>query len=385
MKAYLNEALYSSRRSAIREFTALAGTVPGCIKLTLGEPDFDTPEPVREAAKAALDNHETHYIPNQGIPELRRAIADFENHSYGMDFQPEEILVTVGATEALFIAFFGILNPGDEVIIPAPAFVLYEEIVKLCRAVPVLLDTSKDGFQLSRETLEQAMTPRTKAILLNSPNNPTGCVYTRESLDNVHELVKDKPVFILCDDVYRQLVYTEDYHSFMEYRDLRKQLLLIQSFSKPYAMTGWRMGYLAADREVMERLELIHQFSVVSTPAPFQKACMEALSWDPSEMRETYRKRRDYVCGRLKAMGLSYVKPQGAFYVFPSVKELGLDSAELARRLIREAKVAVTPGFCLGAEGFIRISCGASMEDLEEGLSRMERWIRNRKETMSHD
>lgn len=374
MERFLNSAVYGAKRSAIREFSKLAQETKGCLRLTLGEPDFDTPLPVREAAIRSLNNHETHYIANNGAPALLKAISEFEKKK-GLCYAPEEIIVTSGATEALFVSLFGILNPGDEVVIPTPAFVLYEEIVKLCRAIPVFLDTSKDGFQLTKESLSSVITPKTKAILINSPNNPSGTVYGPESYAALHDAVKDKPIFVLCDDVYRELCYEEEYHSFAEYTDLRKQLLVIQSFSKPYAMTGWRVGYLMADAAIKERLELIHQFMVVSTPAPFQNACIEALKVDPSSMVETYRKRRAYICSRLDAMGLSYPAPKGAFYIFPSIEKFGLTSDEFCRRMIREVGLAATPGFCFGAEGYIRLSYCYSDEELKECLDRLEQFI----------
>lgn len=219
------------------------------------------------------------------------------------------------------------------------------------------------------------MTPKTKVILLNSPNNPTGCVYTEESLGFVREAVEGKPIFVLCDDVYRQLTYTENYHSFAEFKELKEQLLVVQSFSKPYAMTGWRMGYLMAERSIMERLELIHQFMVVSTPAPFQKACVEALDYNPAPMLETYRKRRAYVLSRLGEMGLETAEPEGAFYAFPCIAAYGLPSAEFCTRMIKEAGLAATPGSCFGAEGYIRLSYCYSDDVLQEGMNRLERFL----------
>lgn len=376
MRNHLNEAVYTSRRSAIREFSKLAANTPGCVRLTLGEPDFNTPAEVSAEAWSALKRGETHYIENNGARALRDAIAAFEARENGMDYGEDEIIVTAGATEALFVALYGILNPGDEVIIPMPAFVLYEEICKLCRARVVPLDTTADEFQIRRKALEPLITGKTKAILLNSPNNPTGCVYDGESLETVRSLVKTRPIFVLCDDVYRQLCYMDHYYSFSEFRELREQILVIQSFSKPYAMTGWRVGYLMADRSVKERLELVHQFMVVSTPAPFQQACITALAADVSPMLREYRVRRDYVIGRLEAMGLRLVVPEGAFYAFPSIAEFGIPSTEFCERLVREAGVAVTPGVAFGEDAHIRLSYCCSMADLEKGLDRLETFLR---------
>lgn len=376
MKEHLNTALYTAQKSAIREFAALAAATPGCVSLTLGEPDFDTPAEVKAEAAAALERGETHYINNNGSPALRAAIAAYENRRLGADYTAEEVIVTAGATEALFTALFGILNPGDEVIVPMPAFVLYEQIVNLCRGVTVPLDTSKSGFRIEGDRLAALITPKTKAIVLNSPNNPTGCVYNEESLRAVYDAVKDKPIFVICDDVYRDLIYTEDYHSFAEFRDLREQILFVQSFSKPYAMTGWRMGYLISDAGVNERLRLAHQFSVVSTPAPFQSACITALSCDVSPMRDTYDRRRKYALSRLRGMGLPVEEPLGAFYLFPDISAHGQDSFSFCTRMVKEALVAATPGACFGADGNIRISYACSEETLKTGLDRMEGFLK---------
>ena len=375
MKDALNSAIYGARRSAIREYSRLAAETPGCVALALGEPDFDTPQPVEAAVDEAFAHHETHYIPNNGSPALREAIADFERTQNGMDYTADEVIVTIGATEALFVALFGILNPGDEVIVPTPAFVLYEEIVGLCRGRFVPLDTRKDAFQINPDRLRAAITPHTKAIVLNSPNNPTGCIYTPQSLAAVREAVAGRDIFVICDDVYRQLIYTEQYHSFAEFRDLRKQILVVQSFSKPYAMTGWRMGYLLADAAVKERLELLHQFMVVSAPTPFQRPCIEALRQSVEPMRSVYRKRRALVLARLEAMGLDMTEPLGAFYVFPSIEKFGLPSAEFCRRMIREAGLAATPGDCFGADGYIRLTYCYGDEALQTGLDRLEQFI----------
>lgn len=380
MRDRLNAAVYTAKRSAIREFSALAKATPGCVSLTLGEPDFDTPLPVRDAAWDALCSHETHYIENNGARALRERIAAYEHDKNGMDYTADEVIVTAGATEALFVALFGILNPGDEVIIPTPAFVLYEEIVKLCRGVPVFLDTAPDGFQIDAARLSALVTPRTKAILLNSPNNPTGCIYDAESLAAVQSIAAERPLFVICDDVYRQLFYGTEYHSFAEFRALRDRLLLVQSFSKPYAMTGWRMGYLLADAPVKERLELLHQFMVVSMPAPFQRAAIAALEYDPAPLVETYRRRRAYVLSRLDGMGLDYPEPLGAFYAFPSIRRFGLEDREFCTRLIREGSLAVTPGACFGGPGHIRLSYCYGDAELKEGLDRLERFLEKLKQ-----
>ena len=371
----LNTALYGAKRSAIREFSRLAARTPGCIRLTLGEPDFDTPAPVCAAVGEALAAGETHYIENNGVPALREKIAAFERERNGLDYAAGDVIVTAGATEALFAALFGILNPGDEVIVPVPAFVLYERIVGLCRGVFVPLDTAPSGFQIDEASLSALITPRTKAIVLNSPNNPTGVVYDRRSLEAVRRVAAAREIFVICDDVYRQLCYAPDYLSFAEYRELRDRIIVAQSFSKPYAMTGWRMGYLLADAPVRERLELAHQFMVTSTPAPFQRACVAALDADPGDMLAEYRRRRDFVLAALGGMGLEAPVPQGAFYVFPSIARFGMDSAAFCTRLLTEAGVAVTPGGAFGADGHVRVSYCCAMDDLREGMARLAGFI----------
>lgn len=375
MKEKLNSAVYSLRKSAIREFSRLAKETPGCVALTLGEPDFDTPSPIRSAAEQSLENHETHYIENSGLYLLRERIARFEKEKHGFDCTPEQVIVTSGATEALFVALYGVLNPGDEVIIPTPAFVLYEEIVKLARGVTRHLDTSQDGFQISGKALRALVTDKTKAIVLNSPNNPTGTVLDAKSLKSVHDIAKEKDIFVICDDVYRELVYTDDYHSFCEFEDLRDRTFLVQSFSKPYAMTGWRMGYLISPPDIVSSLALVHQFVVVSTASPFQKAAIRALDFDPVELKNTYRKRRSYMLGRLRDMGLDVPEPQGAFYMFPSIRRFCLDSATFCTRMIKEAGLAATPGFCFGSDDHIRLTYCYSDDQLKEGLDRLEKFL----------
>lgn len=371
----MNPALSGVTPSAIRRFSALAKETPGCMALTLGEPDFDTPAPVVAAAETALERGETHYIANNGREDLREAISAYERERHGLHYAPDEVIVTVGATQALFLALFGILEPGDEVVVPTPAYPLYAEAAKLCHATPVFLDTAASAFQIEPDALAAVITPRTKAIVLNSPNNPTGAVLGLPSLQAVHDAIIGRGIFAVCDDVYRELTYGGRPHSLAESEDLRSQVLVAQSFSKPWAMTGWRMGYLLGDRKVVQRLALAHQFMVSSTPAPFQRACVEALDTDPSPMVETYRARRTYVLERLEAMGLPVVPPQGAFYVFPSVAEFPMGSEEFCTRLIREGGLALTPGSCFGAEGYVRLSYCYSNEDLREGLDRLERFI----------
>ena len=369
----LNANLSALKRSQIRVYTNLARETGDCVMLTIGEPDFDTPENVKAAAAAALAANRTHYAPNQGTVSLRKAISEYET-ARGHRVTPEQVLVTVGACQALFTALLGILNPGDEVIVPTPGFVLYESIIAVAGAKMVPLDIAKTGFQIEKEALDAALTEKTKAIILNSPNNPTGVVLNRESLANVKEAVLGKPVFVITDNVYGQLSdgicpdLSQD-------PALKEQVILCQSFSKPYAMTGWRVGYLTCPDYVMDRLLLLSAATITAVPTFVQDAAEAALKTDTTAMADTYRKRREYVCSRLERMGLPFPKPEGAFYVFPNIEKFGISDEEFCVRMIREAKVAAVPGSCFGGPGHIRLSCCCSDADLKLGLDRMERFV----------
>ena len=376
MELTLNSAVMNVELSGIRQFTYLVRDTPGACALTIGEPDLNTPDAIKEAAKAALDANDTHYPPGNGFPYLLEAVSKFEAEHHGLHYAPSEIIMTVGATEALFAAFSTILNPGDEVIIPTPAFGLYEALVKLRGGVPVNLPTEHNRFQIVPAELAAAITPKTKAIILTSPNNPTGCMYTKETLDAIHDILKDKPIFVLCDDVYRTLVYTEGYHSFAEFQDMRDRIIVINSFSKPYAMTGWRLGYCMADAPIMDRIQVFHQYAVTSIPSFVQKACVTALGTDTSDVVEIFRKRRDYVYKRLVDMGLEVQEPEGAFYMFINIQKYGMDSQTFCEKMLKEGLVGVIPGIHFGTEGYMRLSYCYSDADLKEGLDRIEKFIK---------
>lgn len=370
----LNSNLSSLKRSGIRVYTNLARETPDCAMLTIGEPDLDTPQPIKDAAWAALQRGSTHYAPNQGIPALRQAVADYET-GRGNVTCPEQVLITVGSTQALFTALLGILNPGEEVIVPVPAFSLYETIITIAGGKMVPLDVSKTGFQITREALDSLMTDKTKAIILNSPNNPTGVVLNEQSLASVKEAVLGKPLFVVSDNVYSLLSYGSCPDLSLD-PDLKQQLLLCQSFSKPYAMTGWRLGYLVCPEYVMERLLLLSAGTIAAVPTFLQEAGLAALGEDTASMREIYRRRRDYVTHRLTQMGLEFPEPEGAFYVFVNIQKFGMTSDEFCTRLIREGKLAAVPGSCFGVEGFLRLSYCYSEEELKKGLDRLERFIK---------
>ena len=369
----LNSNLSCLKRSPIRLYTNLARATPDCAMLTIGEPDLDTPEIIKEAAVAAIGADHTHYAPNQGTPALRQAVADYET-ARGNATKPEEVLITIGACQALFTALLGILNPGEEVIVPTPGFMLYDTIATVAGAKAIPLDISKTGFQIDEAALNAAITPKTKAIILNSPCNPTGTIFNRESLAAIKKAVLGKPIFVLCDNVYNQLSYAECPDLSLD-PDMKEQILLCQSFSKPYAMTGWRVGYLVCPEYVMERLLLLSAATITAVPTFLQDAAIIALQTDTAPMREIYAKRRAYVCARLDAMGLSYPAPEGAFYVFPEISKYGLSSDEFCTRMIKEGKVAAVPGSCFGADNHIRLSYCYSDEELKRGLDRMEAFL----------
>lgn len=370
----LNRNLDTLQRSGIRRFTNLAKEVPDCVMLTIGEPDFDTPEAIKVAAVAALEANQTHYAPNQGTEALRKAVAEYET-GRGMPCTAEQVMITVGATGALFTALLGVLNPGEEVIIPTPAFSLYDTITTIAGGKPVALDIAKDGFQITRQALEAVITDKTKAIVLNSPNNPTGTVLSADSLAAVKQVVQGRPIYIICDNVYNQLCYGPCPDLSLD-ADLRDQVLLCQSFSKPYAMTGWRVGYLVGPREVMDRLLLLHAAQVAAVPTFVQSACVEALRTDVSSMRREYQHRRDYVMQRLQSMGLAFPKPEGAFYIFVDISRFGMTAEVFCERMIREAGVAAVPGSCFGVEGYVRLSYCCDFQRLTLGMDRMESFLK---------
>ena len=370
----LNSNLSSLKRSGIRVYTNMAREIPDCAMLTIGEPDLDTPQPIKEAAWAALQQGRTHYAPNQGIPALRQAVADYET-ARGNATTPEQVLITVGSSQALFTALVGILNPGDEVIVPVPAFSLYETIVTIAGGKMVPLDVSKTGFQITEEALTPLVNEKTKAIILNSPNNPTGVVLNAESLAAVKKAVLDKPIFVISDNVYSLLSYGPCPDLSLD-RELKDQLILCQSFSKPYAMTGWRLGYLVCPEYVMDRLLLLSAGTIAAVPTFLQEAGLSALKQDVSPMREIYRRRRDYVTSRLTRMGLDFPAPEGAFYVFVDIRKFGMTSDEFCTRLIKEGKLAAVPGSCFGVEGYLRLSYCYADEELRKGLDRLEAFIK---------
>lgn len=375
MRIAANSDLAQLATSGIRRFNALASRVEDCVRLTLGEPEFSTPEPVCQVVARSLAKGQTHYPPNNGSPELLCAISDYMGR-FGLPYASDQIIVTCGATEALAATLFSLLDPDDEVVVPTPAFGLYETIVRAAHGRVAALDTSVTGFQIRERDLRAVVGPRTRAIVITSPNNPTGCVLDAESLDAVARVAGERGLAVVCDDVYNRLCYEKGYERFAQrHPELREQTVVVDSFSKPWAMTGWRLGWLATESGLKGQIQKMHQYLVSSVPAFLQEAAIVALGCDVEPMRKTYLRRRDLVVERLEGMGLGVQRPAGAFYAFPDVRNLGMGSEELCERLIREAGVACVPGTCFGAEGFMRLSYCVSDEDLEKGLSRIEGFV----------
>lgn len=375
MRLPMNSALATLKPSGIRRINALSAQTPGCIALALGEPEFDTADDICAQVTDALHRGETHYPANNGKASLRERLSGYMVER-GLKYAADEIVVTDGATEALHATLMTLLNPGDEVIIPTPAFGLYESIVVANHAHAVFLDTTPFAFQIDEEALRRAVTEATKAIVICTPNNPTGCVLDVASLDAVARVAAETGIYVICDDVYNRLVYTPGYERFaVRHPELREQTVVIDSFSKPWAMTGWRLGWLAAAAPVEAEIAKAHQFMVSSAVSFEMDAAAYALGVDPAPMLEVYRRRRTRVVEALAAMGLEVTEPRGAFYAFPSIKRMGLSSEEFCIRAIKEAGVGLVPGDCFGAEGYVRLSYCVADAQLDEGLARLARFV----------
>ena len=378
MSIKLNENIQKIETSLIRRFNDMAVRQNAELFLTLGEPAFNTPDSVKQACVDALYQNKTHYGPNTGIKELREKVSEFEKRKNNLDYTPDEVMITNGSTEALTCALFTILNPGDEVIIPTPAFLLYEMIITYTGAKAVYMDMSANDFQISKKMLDEYITDKTKAIILTSPNNPSSTIFNADTLENVRAAVKDRDIFVICDECYNQLVFTDEKpKSFCNFSDMRDRIIVCQSFSKPYAMTGWRLGYMMAPEYIIKHAMKAHQFMTVSAGTFVQYAGIAALDFDPSQFVAVYKKRRDYVYDRLVKMGFDVIKPDATFYIFPSVRKFGLDSYEFCKRLLEEQSVVIIPGVAFGSEGNVRISFCVDDDVLVKALDRIEIFVKN--------
>lgn len=366
----------------IRQFSNQLVNYPNAVNLTIGQPDFPTPPSVKEAGIRAIEQNLTGYSHNAGMLELRVAVNTFFSNKYGFSYNPEsEIVITNGASEAIDSIFRTILEEGDEVILPAPIYSGYVPVIEMCGAKVVYLDTTKTGFQPSAKELEALITEKTKAILFNNPSNPTGVVIEKDTMDELVNMLKEKEVFILTDEIYSENTFSGPHHSFAAYPELREKLFYIHGVSKSHSMTGWRVGFLMGPEVIMKQVMLVHAYNSICASLPAQYASIEALTNakdTPSEMNVEYVNRRDYVYDRLLEIGFSVEKPNGAFYIFPSIEKFGMNSFDFATKLLHEGGVAVVPGstFTPMGEGYIRISYAYSMEVLEEGLNRIEQFIK---------
>ena len=375
MKIKLNNEIVKVEQSEIRKFNDYTHSVGCNLYMTLGEPDFYTPDVISNEAINGIKNHKTKYGPTLGFLNLREKICEFEKKKNNVNYNPDEVIITHGSTEALTTAFFTMLNPGDEVIIPIPAYPMYRQIVQYMKCKVVALDTTKNNFQISTEELKNCITDKTKCIILTSPNNPTGCVYDDETLENIYNIVKNKPIFILCDDVYNQIVFNDTRPTFSKYQDIKDQIIVCQSYSKSYAMPGWRCGYMLANKEFISHAAKIHQYMIVALNTFIQDSMIKALDYDPKPMVLEYKKRRDYIYDRLVNMGLEVIKPEGAFYIFPSIKKFGMSSLEFCKKLAIDYKLAIIPGYCFEADDYIRLSYCVSMDTIIEACDRLEKFI----------
>lgn len=381
-KTYLSKTVEEMKPSGIRKFFDLASSMEGVISLGVGEPDFVTSWSVREAAILSLEQGYTSYTANAGLLELREEISAYMNRAFRVEYSAkDEIIVTVGASQALDIALRAIVDPGDEVVVVEPSFVSYAPLVALAGGKPVIVHTEKaHDFKVQVADLEKALTNKTKAILLCSPNNPTGTMLNRQDLEAIAEFVKKHDLLVLADEIYAELVYDENYVSMASLDGMKERTILINGFSKGFAMTGWRLGFVCAPYEISKAMLKIHQYAMMCAPTMAQYAAVEALkngNDDVIEMRNSYRRRRNYFVQSLNEIGLDCHIPGGAFYAFPSVKSTGLTSEEFAERLLLEEKVAVVPGNAFGesGEGHIRCSYASSMAQLQEAVKRMKKFI----------
>ncbi len=382
MRNPLSKKIVDIQPSGIRKFFDLVSSIPDAISLGVGEPDFDTPWRIREEGIYSLERGRTFYTSNAGLKELKEEIGKYLQRKINISYNPNsEIIVTVGGSEGIDIALRAMLDPGDEVLIPQPCYVSYLPCTVLADGVPVTIPLKEENeFRLTAEELESAITPKTKILVLPFPNNPTGAIMTKEDLEPIAELVKKYDLYVLSDEIYSELTYKTEHVSIASLPGMRERTLVINGFSKGFAMTGWRLGYICGPEIITEQMLKIHQFAIMCAPTNSQYAAIEGLrncEDEVSQMRTSYNQRRRYLLSEFKKIGLKCFEPFGAFYVFPCIKEFGMTSEEFAERFLEEEKVAVVPGTAFGecGEGFVRISYAYSLEDLKEAVGRFERFI----------
>lgn len=382
MRNPLAKKVIDIQPSGIRKFFDIVSEMPDAISLGVGEPDFDTPWRIREEGIYSLEKGKTFYTSNSGLKELKIEICKYLDRKVNVQYDyRNQVIVTVGGSEGIDIALRAMLDPGDEVLIPQPCYVSYLPCTVLADGVPVTIPLQeKNEFKLTAEELEAAITPKTKILIMPFPNNPTGSIMTKEDLEPIVEVVKKHDLFVISDEIYSELSYQGEHVSIASFEGMKERTILINGFSKGFAMTGWRLGYACGPKEIIEQMVKIHQFAIMCAPTNSQYAAVEALrncDNEVQEMREAYNERRRFLMSEFKRMGLQCFEPFGAFYVFPSIQEFGMTSEEFALRFLDEEKVAVVPGTAFGdcGEGFLRISYAYSIEDLKEALGRLEKFI----------
>lgn len=383
MRNPLSDKVTAIEPSGIRKFFDIVSEMKDAVSLGVGEPDFDTPWHIREEGIYSLEKGRTFYTSNAGLKELREEICRYLSRRMNLSYDPlHEVMITVGGSEAIDAALRAMLNPGDEVLIPQPSFVSYVPCTIMADGKPVIIELEeKDQFKLTREKLLEKITPKTKILVMPFPNNPTGAIMEKEELAEIAEIVAEKDLFVISDEIYSELCYLGEPVSIASFPGMRERTVVINGFSKAYAMTGWRLGYACAPANILAQMLKIHQFAIMCAPTTSQYAAVSALKngdKDVEIMRESYNQRRRYLLHAFKEMGLDCFEPFGAFYAFPSIKRFGMSSDEFANRLLREEKVAVVPGTAFGScgEGYLRISYAYSLESLKEALERLERFVK---------
>lgn len=382
MRNPLSKVVEDIQPSGIRKFFDIVSEMEDAISLGVGEPDFDTPWHIRDEGIYSLERGKTFYTSNAGLKELREEISNYLYRKMQVKYDPlKEVLVTVGGSEGIDLAIRAMIDPGDEVLVPEPSYVSYVPCIKLAYGVPVIIELKEENqFRLTKEELLEKITDKTKMLVLPFPNNPTGAIMSRKDLEDIAEVCIEKDIFVLSDEIYSELTYGNKHVSIVQIPGMKERTVLINGFSKAFAMTGWRLGYATAPAVIMKQMTKIHQFAIMCAPTNSQYAAVEALrngDKDVEEMRESYDQRRRYLMHAFKEMGLECFEPFGAFYMFPSIKKFGMTSDEFANRLLQEEKVAVVPGTAFGAcgEGFLRISYAYSIENLKIALERMADFI----------
>ena len=382
MRNPISDKCAALKPSGIRKFFDVVSEMPDAISLGVGEPDFDTPWFIRDEGIYSLEKGRTFYTSNAGLKELRQEIANYLNRRCGLTYDPlHEVVVTVGGSEAIDIGLRAMLDPGDEVLIPEPCFVSYLPCAQLTDGVPVPIPlVAEDEFRLTAKQLEEAVTPKSKVLIMPFPNNPTGAIMERRDLEEIAKVIEKHDIFVLSDEIYSELCYTENHVSIANIPGMWERTILINGFSKSYAMTGWRLGYACGPVQIIEQMYKIHQFCIMCAPTTSQYAAIDALKngdADVQMMRDSYNQRRRYLVNAFREMGLECFEPFGAFYMFPCVKQFGMTSDEFASRLLHEEKLAVVPGNAFGdsGEGFLRISYAYSLENLKKAIARLEHFV----------